>query len=452
MTPSASPQPRAFLTIWAGQLVSLVGNGLTAFALGIWVFRRTGSTTLFALVTLLSTLPAILVTPVAGVLADRYDRRLLMLLCDVGGAAAILLVGVLAALGRLELWQLYVGLALASLCSGVHAPAYLAVVSQLLPPEKAARASGLMQMARGAQYILAPILAGVLIDQVGVGGIVLLDFFTFLVAIGTLAVTRVPPVPRSAEAREESFLQAFQGARHYLAHRPGIVHLSVLIAAANLMVGFLVVLIGPLVLSFASAQVLGVMNSVAACGILLGTVGLVALKPPERLVPTLLLCLAVAGLAIAALGVLRSPVLLTAATFAFFAMMPVIGGYQETLIRRQVDHTLQGRVFAFNRFLVLGATNLAYAVAGPAADYVFEPLLAGSSDAALFFAGIVGHGRGRGIALLLLLAGSFIVCVSLVGRLLRSIRDLDDSAASPPSCADNDPPLAAQPSSTIGAA
>ena len=73
-----------FVVVWLGQLVSLVGSGLTSFALGLWVYERTGSVTLFALISLFAVLPGVVLSPLTGVLADRWDRRWVMVLSDTG--------------------------------------------------------------------------------------------------------------------------------------------------------------------------------------------------------------------------------------------------------------------------------------------------------------------------------------------------------------------------------
>lgn len=85
MTGSTRPKGfRSFLVIWFGQLVSLTGSGLTGFALGVWVYQRTGSVTQFALISLFTALPGIVFSPLAGALVDRWDRRWAMILSDAG--------------------------------------------------------------------------------------------------------------------------------------------------------------------------------------------------------------------------------------------------------------------------------------------------------------------------------------------------------------------------------
>src|SRR5215217_4446783 len=90
-----------FLAIWAGQMISLFGSSLTSFALGVWVYQRTGMATKFALMGFFSSLPAILFSPIAGALVDRWDRRWAMILSDCGAALTTLFLATLLFTGRL---------------------------------------------------------------------------------------------------------------------------------------------------------------------------------------------------------------------------------------------------------------------------------------------------------------------------------------------------------------
>src|SRR3989338_5886684 len=98
---------RTFLTIWAGQVVSLIGSGMTGFALGVWIFQNTGEATPLVLVALFDSLPNFTQSPLVGALVDRYGRRMLMLIADSGAALVTLSLYLLFSNGLLELWHLY---------------------------------------------------------------------------------------------------------------------------------------------------------------------------------------------------------------------------------------------------------------------------------------------------------------------------------------------------------
>src|SRR5215470_7657169 len=160
---TVTSRTQVFLLVWCGQLVSRVGSGLTAFALGVWVYQRTGSATLFTLMAICTTLPDLLLSPLAGALVDRWDRRWAMILSDAGAGLCTLGIVLLLMLERLEIWHLYLIMALSSACKSFQLPAYLASLTLLVPKRHYGRASGMMQIEQAASHAFAPILGAFLL-------------------------------------------------------------------------------------------------------------------------------------------------------------------------------------------------------------------------------------------------------------------------------------------------
>ena len=150
---------RKFLLLWSGQLVSAVGSGLTSFGLGVYVFQKTGSASNMALVTLLAFLPTLLLSAPAGVLADRYDRRLLMMAGDGLSALGLVYILVCMLLGEAELYQICLGVFISSVFSSLLEPSYRATVTDLLTKAEYSRASGMMSIANSARYLISPLIA-----------------------------------------------------------------------------------------------------------------------------------------------------------------------------------------------------------------------------------------------------------------------------------------------------
>lgn len=136
-----------FLLLWSGQLISAIGGGLTSFGLGVYVFDQTGSAASMALVALLAFLPTLLLSVPAGVLADRYDRRLLMMLGDGLSAIGILYILICMLCGGAELYQICIGVFISSVFSSLLEPAYRATVTDLLSKEEYSKASGMVSIA-----------------------------------------------------------------------------------------------------------------------------------------------------------------------------------------------------------------------------------------------------------------------------------------------------------------
>ncbi|TVR29549.1 MAG: MFS transporter, partial [Spirochaetaceae bacterium] len=202
---SQSESPlRTFLIVWAGQLTSSLGNGMTAFALAVCVYRQTGAAAAVALVMLCLFLPAILLRPLGGLLADRFDRRVLIVLGDLGSAGGVLFILVSVLAGALVPWKIYLGVAVSSVFVALQNPAYKASVTDLLPAEHYSRASGLVQLASSAQHLVSPMAAGILLGTGGLIPILLIDLSTFAVAVAAALAIGRPLVPLRADAYGEA--------------------------------------------------------------------------------------------------------------------------------------------------------------------------------------------------------------------------------------------------------
>ncbi|HEX5759080.1 MAG TPA: MFS transporter [Thermoanaerobaculia bacterium] len=428
----------AFATVLFGQVVSMLGSGLTGFALGVWVYQRTGSATRFALVTLCAMLPVVALSPVAGALVDRWDRRKAMLVGDSGSALATLALAGLAWSGRLELWHVYPLLAAGSSFAALQWPAFSAATTLLVPRRHLARAGGMTQLGVAAAQILAPLLAGALVGAVGLRGVVLLDFASFLVALLTLALVRFPPPPLTAEGRAAhgSLLAEARQGWLYIRRRPGLRAMLLLLAAANFSLAILQVLVTPLVLGFASVEVLGVVLGVAGCGMLAGSLAMSVWGGPRRRVHGILGALLGQGLILLVGGLRPNAALVAAAAFVFLFATPIGEACSQAIWQSKVAPDLQGRVFAVRRMVAWSTLPLGYLLAGPLADHVFVPLLLPGGPLADSVGRAIGVGPGRGIALLFLVLGLLVLATVAVAarqpRLLHVETELPDAVPDTP--------------------
>src|SRR6187549_1054087 len=111
-----SELPRSFLMIWAGHLVSSLGSGLTYFALGIWVYQRTGSAAAFTSIVLAAALPGILLLPFAGAFVDRWNRRTVLIATQLGSGLCIATMFALLRFDTLQVWQICILSAIGASC------------------------------------------------------------------------------------------------------------------------------------------------------------------------------------------------------------------------------------------------------------------------------------------------------------------------------------------------
>jgi predicted MFS family arabinose efflux permease len=400
---------RIFLTLWIGQFVSAIGTGLGSFALGVWIYEKTGSTTRFAMMGFVAAITMLLLSPIAGSLADRWDRRRLLILSDLGSGVTTLGMAALLFSGRMQPWHVYPIIVLMVSFLSFQGPALFSSITLLVPREQLVRASGLYQTSRSIAQIIGPLAAGMLVGRIGTSGVILIDCFTFLVAIVTILLVRIPSPPRLEEVRRSPWGDMRHG-WDYVRSLPGLLALLGLYAVTNFCMGMVQVLLTPLILSFATPVELGTVNSAGAAGVLLGGLILTLWGGPRRRILGVFVFLVVQALILFVGGVQPSIPLITLATCAFMFTVPMATACNQALLQSKVSIDVQGRVFAVAGMIATGSVPLAALVAGPLADRLFGPLLlAGGPLADTAIGRLIGVGPGRGIGLMLVCLGLLVL-------------------------------------------
>ncbi len=417
---------RTFFVVWGGQLVSVVGSGLTRFGVAFWVFGETNSVTSLAMVILAGSVPAILIGPFAGTFVDRFDRRLIMIGADTLAGISSVALAVLWLTGNLELWHIIGASVVGAIGDTFQVPAYLASVTLLVPKKQLSRANGLTNVNQALGLVLTPVLAGLLIATVGLAIILIIDVATFVVAVVTLLVVRFPD-PEASEAADEerSFIgETVEGIR-YLTQRIGLLLFLFLAAILNFLLGFHNILVFPLLLSFTTEAVVGSVFSAAGIAMLLGSIVASSWVGPKQRMRFMLASMAVGGMCVALSGFRASAIWIAAWTMGLMALVPVISATSQTLWQTKVAPDYQGRVFATRRVIATVATPIAYILAGPLADGFFEPLLADDGALAGPIGQVIGTGPGRGIGFMYVLMGLGLAVVSLAGFAIRPLRNVE---------------------------
>jgi MFS transporter, DHA3 family, macrolide efflux protein len=402
---------RVFLLVWFGQMVSIIGSGLSSFALDVWVYQRTGSVTQFAIAFLFGSLPPLFIIPFAGALADRWNRRYCMMISDLGAGLSMLAIAILLYTAKLEVWHVYIAVAFSSAFGCLQWPAYTAAIPQLVPKEYLTRANGLTQLADSLKLLIPPLLGGALLMTIQLQGVLLIDFITFLCSIVTLSIVKFPDVratdPAEEEGKKESMLTEFTHGLKYVKARPGLLGLIIFFAAANFMLSMIGVLLTPLLLSFTTPAILGTILFVDGIGMLLSTLLLSTRGAPTSQINSILGFQLLGGLCIAATGFQASVPLVAVAAFLFAFGSPIVNCCSQAILQRKVASEIQGRVFAVEGMMVNFLQPIAYIIAGPLADRVFEPLMAANGALASSLGQIMGVGAGRGIGLMFVIIGAF---------------------------------------------
>lgn len=335
-----------FLIVWSGQLISNVGSGLTAFTLGVFIYQKTHSATSYALIILFSFLPSLLLKPVGGVFADRFDRRLMMIIGDLGSVLGLLFILGFMVSGKIDLWQIYVGAAISSIFSAFQNPAYKASVSDFLTKEAYAQASGLMQLATSSQFLVSPIIAGILFSVMDIKYILLIDILTFLIAVLAVFLVRRSLATSQTEREKQNFFQELGEGFQLIASNKGILLLIGITSMICFYMGFLQTLFGPMVLAFTDPKSFGIAQSVCAVGLLVSSLLIGIYGGKKNHVKTLSLFLALAGLFYALIGFTTNIYIIIIPGFLFFFTLAFIQTSIEVLIRQNTDNDKQGRVWS----------------------------------------------------------------------------------------------------------
>ena len=400
---------KKFLLLWAGQMVSAIGGGLTSFGLGVYVFEQTGSAASMALVTLLAFLPTLVLSVPAGVLADRYDRRLMMMLGDGLSALGILYILICMLRGGAALWQICVGVLVSSVFSALLEPAYRATVSDLLSREEYSRASGLVSLAGSACYLISPLLAGLLLAVSDIRLLLVIDICTFFLTVIVTGAVKRGLAAKPPEVRE-SFLSSLRGGWRAVTGKRGVV---LLIAAASVLTCFMgafQILAEPLLLDFTSSTVLGVAETICACGMLVSSL-LLGIRGIRRgYVRVLCVSLLLAGAAMVVFGLKENIYLICISGFCFFAMLPFANNCLDYLVRTNIPAEVQGRAWGLIGFLSQIGYVVAYGAAGVLADGI---------------ASAMHTGVGRGAAAVIVLAGALMGISALALYRIRAVRELE---------------------------
>ena len=414
---------KKFMMIWIGELISSIGSGMTAFALSIYVYQMTGSVSYVSMVTLLAYLPTILLSPLGGVLADRYDRRLLMIIGDLfsGLGLVYILFGIQAGTG--SMLPILIGVTFNAVFVALLEPSYRATITDLLTQEEYDRASGMVQMAGNARYLLSPALAGILLALSDIRLILVLDISTFFVTITMVALVR-KTLQKPVKKKTQGFLQEMKQGLSVITGNKGILSLVVIMAFVCFFIGFVQTLTGPMVLAVSDARTVGIMESVCAVGMLVGSIwiGFVGIKGSYARV----LCIAgiFCGVFMALAGVNRNLWITGAGIFLFFLSLPFMNTCADVLVRVNIPGEFQGRVWGMISLLTQAGTVLAYACCGVLADYLFEPMLSEQGILAGSVGRLIGTGEGRGIGFLLILSGIGMAISAFVIGQSRGVRTL----------------------------
>ncbi len=408
---------KMFIILLCGQFLSSIGSGLTDFGLAIYVLKLTNSVSATAMISICAFLPTILLTPIGGILADRYDRRLMMMAGELFSGLGLVICLITILSSSPSMLVICIGVAISSVFAALMEPAFKATVTDMISEEDFAKAGGLVQIANNAKLLISPALAGLLLRVTPVSTLILIDIMTFFTTVLTIAFVRKSMIAsesiKKVQGRKIGIKAEFREGTDALKETKGVWTLVWIMTLAVFCLGFVQILSKPLILAYAGESELGMLTTVVAVGMLAGSVIVSCMKKiksyPHMLAAGLMGC----GIFMALMGIWENIILTAIFGFLMFVFMPVVQIGAEVMIRKSLRNEVQGRAFGVIGFVSQMGYIVAYLCSGILSDYVFEPFMCGTSSMAQTIGRLIGNGNGRGIALLVILAGALLMAIGV---------------------------------------
>lgn len=367
-----------FLIIWTGQAFSWLGSALVQFALVWWLTRTSRSATVLAVASMMAVLPRIFVSPFAGALVDRWNRRVVLIVADGVIALAVVVLVVLFALDAVQVWHVYVLMFVRAVGSAFHWPAMQASTTLMVPKKHLARVAGLNQTLDGLSNVVSPPLGAVLLEVLEMQSILAIDVGTALLAITPLLFIAIPrpsreALPETARTGSQPSVMddLYEGLRFVWGWR-GLSIMLIIAALSNLMANPAFA-IAPLLVTghFGGGAIeLGWFQSAFGIGVVGGGFTLSVWGGFKRRIVTAYLGQVLAGAGF--IGIALAPEnafpLAVAAAFYIGFWLPIINGSSMAVLQAVVPPAMQGRVFTILMSVTGVTTPLGLVIAGPVGD------------------------------------------------------------------------------------
>ncbi len=406
---------RDFLILWSTQSVSQLGSSITAFALTLWLYEKTGSSLSTAALTICSYVPYVLMSIFAGALTDRFDKKKTMLGCDVFAAMCTIITFMLFRTNHLTVWHLYVLNAISGLMNTVQQPASEVAMTLIIPDKYYQKTSGLRSLSRSLISVLNPLIATAMYSFAGLNGVIAVDIGSFIVAFTALLF--FIRIPGNKSDQRESVLNLTKEGLAFLKVNPLVMTLILFMSGVNLVASAFDAALPGYVLPNprGGSSVLGIVTSCSGVAMIIGSLIVSALpKPKDRVKVIYLTMLFSLGTENFLLAFSREPVLWCIGQIIGWVLVPIMDANLDVILRTTIPVELQGRVYACRNTLQFFTIPIGLFLGGFMVDRVCEPFMSAYGGLSILKT-LFGMGKSSGAALMMFLlgiSGSFICIIT----------------------------------------
>jgi DHA3 family macrolide efflux protein-like MFS transporter len=416
----------SFQLIAAGQLISILGSAMSNFAIGIWIWKTTGKATPFSIISVAFALSSLLFTPIAGVLVDRWPRKLSLILPAVVSSLMMGFLLILFVSNQIRLPYIYISAFIMGVANSFEFPAFTSLVTVMLPKEQYNKGNSYLSLIESAPGILAPILAGFLMTFMGIPGILAIDIVTFIVVILVILKIQIPniseKIQKSGYQLREIVREAWEGFQ-FIGSRKPLLYLLMMWFFLNFFGGFSGVLFTPYILAKTNNNqlFLGTVNGAFGLGGILCAVLLMVWMGPKKKIKGLL-----SGLLI---GYLSTVLFVFCGPLYQFVAMALLGSFGNTFAytfsqsiwQTKTPILLQGRVFSARKIIAQISGPITMGISGPLVDYVLYPRLKNNPILPLW----LGTGKANALAISILFGGILSLTTVIVAITNKKIRNIE---------------------------
>lgn len=365
-----------FGAIWAGQAFSMLGSTLVQFALVWWLTQETGSATILATASMIAILPQVFLSPFAGAIVDRMNKRWILILSDSSTALVTLGLVLIAWAGLLQPWHIYVAMFLRSMGATFQWPAMQSATALLVPEEQLSRVAGMNQALQGAMSIVAPPLGALLLQMMDLQWVLSIDIFTAMLAVLPICFVRIPQPQHTTAMDWRSPVKTIledtrEGFRYVLAWK-GLMYIIFLAVFINFLINPAFSLLPLLVKKYFNGGPVEYswIESIIGIGVVVGGVGLGIWGGFKRKVYTSGLGLIGMGLGVFLTGIAPANMFALALIGSCLVGIgnPIVNGPFFAIIQSKVDKEKQGRVMSLVSALCTAMSPIGLMIAGPLSD------------------------------------------------------------------------------------